>query len=124
MTPLPTLSSVDLQAQLVQDHQGFKFALTGRAETPLAREQLRAFLASVDQALRQAHATAVTVDFNHLVFINSSCFKELVLWLTTIAGRPSNEQYRLVFVSNPAVRWQRASLHSLSTFAVGLVEIA
>lgn len=120
---LPTLSSPDLNAHLSEGATGFKLTLDGRADTPEARERLRAFFAAVDQTLRALRVPKVAVDFNQLTFINSSCFKELVLWLTTVAARPAPEQYRLVFLSNPAVRWQRASLHSLATFATGLVEI-
>jgi hypothetical protein len=58
-----------------------------------------------------------------VVFVNSSCFKEFVVWLTTMSAREQAKQYRIAFKSNPAVRWQRASLHTLATFASDLVEI-
>ena len=123
MMPLPSLNTTELKAQLTQDHGGFRLALNGRAETPQIREQLRTLFTAVDQTLRGQAAAKVTIDFNLLAFINSSCFMELVVWLTTVGARAANEQYKLVFLSNPAVRWQRASLHSLATFAINLVEI-
>ena len=55
--------------------------------------------------------------------MNSSCFKDFVVWLSEVRKRPAPQQYRLRFVSNPKIRWQRASLASLSCFAVDLVEI-
>lgn len=121
---LPSLTTPELKCTVTEGPEGLTFIFDGRAESVAAREALRSFLASADQTARARKAAQVKVDFGPLIFINSSCFKEFVLWLTTVSQRPVAEQYRLIFMANPGVRWQRASLHSLATFATNLVEIA
>lgn len=80
--------------------------------------------------LVQLHAEAcrlaaknVRIDFRPLVFMNSSCFKDFVTWLTAVKALAPSEQYHIHFVSSPAHRWQKASLFALSCFAIDLVTI-
>ena len=63
------------------------------------------------------------VDVRELEFMNSSCFKSIVSWLTSIMELPPPEQYKVHFLSNPERLWQRRSLHALRSFALMLVTI-
>ena len=65
----------------------------------------------------------VVVDVTRLEFMNSSCFKSIVAWLTDIMELPEPQQYRIKFKSNPDTLWQRRSLHALRSYALMIVRI-
>lgn len=80
------------------------------------------------QYLKQVHERAMTediaevrCDFHQLAFMNSSCFKSFVVWIDTVksAGAP----YKIGFVTNPTLHWQRRSLEALRRLAVDIVSI-
>ncbi|HEY5922083.1 MAG TPA: hypothetical protein VIV11_10455 [Kofleriaceae bacterium] len=75
-----------------------------------------------DEALRVT-ATKVQIDLRELEFMNSSSFKVFVTWLAQVQELPAEQQYRIHFLSNPNMHWQRRSLAALSCFAVDLVTI-
>ena len=123
MSPIHAAEVEDFSAKLMPgDDSPPSVLFEGRAEA-LAKEVLGPFLVEVDKRLVVLKPAHVNVDFRRLTFMNSSCFKDFVVWLSNVRGRAAGEQYRLRFLSNPKVRWQRASLSSLSCFAVDLVEI-
>jgi hypothetical protein len=85
---------------------------------------------ALSQVLQKAHVHAtemkvseVKVDLRELKFMNSSCLKQFVTWLTQIRTLPVAERYKVRFTSNPDIRWQRGSLHALSAFAAELVTV-
>lgn len=75
-----------------------------------------------DEALRLG-ATKVAVDFRQLEFMNSSCFKILVTWLSNVRELEPRRQYRIHILSSPEHHWQKRSLEALRCFAVDLVAI-
>lgn len=75
-----------------------------------------------DEALRLT-AERVEVDLRQLEFMNSSCFKVFVTWLSDVQELDKEKQYRIHLLSNPNLHWQRRSLAALSCFAVDLVTI-
>jgi anti-anti-sigma factor len=81
------------------------------------------FMREVHAAARDRAVQEVIVDFRELEFMNSSCLKIFVAWFDTILGLPTPDQYRVIFVSNPKIRWQKQSLLALSCLAPGLVSI-
>jgi hypothetical protein len=89
-----------------------------RALEPL-EQQLRALHASAIQH----RVAAVRVDLRKLEFMNSSCFKCFITWLALVQELPDEEHYRIVFMSNGQMHWQRRSLEALRCFAIDLVSI-
>ena len=65
----------------------------------------------------------ITVDVLTLEFMNSSCFKSFVTWINDIQELEPTSQYKVKFLSNPNLHWQKRSLHSLRCFAVELISI-
>ena len=65
----------------------------------------------------------VVVDMRDLEFMNSSCFKGFVSWITTMQEAEQARRYRVKFVSNPSLHWQRRSLPTLRCFATDLITI-
>ncbi len=89
-----------------------------------------AALDALDMLLERMHAESrrlgikeVVVDLKHLEFMNSSCFKSFVSWITNIQELEPDQQYKVKFLSNPSMHWQKRSLHSLRCFAVELITV-
>jgi anti-anti-sigma factor len=89
-----------------------------------------AAIEAVEQLLDRTHAEAtrtttseVVIDVRQLEFMNSSCFKVFVSWITEIQELPEAQQYKVRFQSNPQLHWQKRSLHSLRCFAVELITV-
>jgi anti-anti-sigma factor len=72
----------------------------------------------------RTNATDVVIDMRQLEFMNSSCFKCFVSWITEIQELPEAQQYKVKFQSNAQLHWQKRSLHSLRCFAVELITVA
>ncbi|HEX2872347.1 MAG TPA: hypothetical protein VHP33_13855 [Polyangiaceae bacterium] len=78
--------------------------------------------------LKQVHAEAerlglseVTCDFRKLVFMNSSCFKAFVVWIDTVKN--AARVYRIRFLTDPEMHWQRRSLEALRRLATSVVSV-
>lgn len=74
--------------------------------------------------LRQVHSEAlrlgvdeVVCDFDELYFMNSSCFKALVTWVTTLLSVEPGKRYRIRVRSNQKLAWQRRSVEALRCLA-------
>jgi len=60
-------------------------------------------------------------DVQELQFLNSSCFKLFINWIAKVARADPN--YRITFVGNPAVGWQKRSLGALRCVAEQIVNL-
>jgi hypothetical protein len=115
--------------------KGDDFAATATHEgsaitAKLAGNADYAALDAMEMLLDRTHAEAkrlrvgeVIVDLQQLEFMNSSCFKCFVSWITEIQELAQAEQYKVRFLSNANLHWQKRSLHSLRCFAVELITV-
>jgi hypothetical protein len=85
---------------------------------------------ALDQLLKRVHARCVnmkteevTVDIRALQFMDSSCFKAFVTWVSAVRDLDARLQYKLAFLSDSTKHWQKRSLGALACFAVDLVTI-
>jgi anti-anti-sigma factor len=97
-------------------------AFRGTADVE-SRPDLDALVKKIHEEALRLKVSKVVIDFRSLEFMNSSSFKIFVGWLATVQELPGDRQYRIHFLSNPSVHWQRRSLAALSCFAVDLVTI-
>jgi hypothetical protein len=88
-----------------------------------AVDRLDAELPAVHAEAQRRGVRRADVDVRQLEFMSSSCFKSFITWLTRLEEMPESARYRIHFISNPAMHWQRRSLHALRSFAVELVTI-
>ena len=58
-----------------------------------------------------------------LAFMNSSCLKSLVVWVTQIQDLPADQRYHITVVSSPTLYWQKRSLFAISSLASDIVTI-
>lgn len=84
-------------------------------------------IALLAQYLPRVHAEAVrlsvsevTCDFRKLSFMNSSCFKAFVTWIDAVKNAAA---YRIRFLTDPEMRWQRRSLEALRRLATDVVSV-
>jgi hypothetical protein len=112
----------DLIADAIYDGQGITVSLRGNADLR-AREQLDDFFSSVDREAGRLKVAEVQVDLRNLVFMNSSCFKDVISWITVVQDRSSDQHYQICFLSNPSLHWQKRSLRSLACIAEDLITV-
>lgn len=96
--------------------------LVGNADLR-AKKELGTMLERLHEQVTNDALEVVVIDVRELEFMNSSCFKAFVSWLTTIMDLPKEQQYRVRFRSNPDTLWQRRSLHALRSYALMIVQI-
>ena len=96
--------------------------LTGNADMN-AKESLDALLPRVHEESMRSSAAEVVVDFRELEFMDSSCFKSFVTWISEVQELAEEKRYRIRLLSRPEMHWQRRSLHALRCFAVDLITI-
>lgn len=65
--------------------------------------------------------TEVSCDFRKLTFMNSSCFKSFVVWIDRVKNLP--QPYRIRFVTEASMKWQRRSLEALRRLATNVVSV-
>lgn len=79
------------------------------------------YLTRVHETARLHAVSEVRCDFRKLVFMNSSCFKSFVVWIDTLKNAPN--PYKISFVTDPNLHWQRRSLEALRRLAMNIVSI-
>jgi hypothetical protein len=118
---LPVQQAAELRAQLLQESSSLVAKLSGTADLRVT-DSVEAILTRVHQKALELGIPEVQMDLRDLEFMNSSCFKSFVSWISEVSDMPQG-QYRIRFLSNPKMLWQRRSLHALSCFAAELVTI-
>lgn len=118
---LPVEQAAELRARLILEEAALVAKLSGTADLRVT-DSVEAILTRVHQKALELHISEVQMDLRDLEFMNSSCFKSFVSWISEVSDLTAG-QYRIRFLSNPRILWQRRSLHALSCFAAELVTI-
>ena len=118
---LPVEQAAELRAQLTREETGLVAKLSGTADLRVT-DSVEAILTRVHQKALELGIPEVRMDLRELEFMNSSCFKSFVSWISEVSDLTAG-QYRIRFLSNPSILWQRRSLNALSCFAAELVTI-
>jgi hypothetical protein len=119
---VPDVAGPSFAASTSFDGRALMVRLSGNADLA-ARSALETLLPRVHSEALRVGALEVVIDFTALEFMNSSCFRHFVSWLSDVQDLPSERQYRIRLLSSPAMLWQRRSLHALRCFAHDLVSI-
>lgn len=109
-----------IEATGVASSVSVRFAGTAdmRAHAPL-----ESLLPALHAEVTRFEATEVVVDFRKLEFMNSSCFKVFLTWLAKVQELDAERRYKLKFLSNGTIHWQKRSLEALRCFATDLVTV-
>ena len=119
---LPPVTQGELAVDASLSEGGLTIRLRGTADLR-SRDFVDGYLPTVhDEALRSG-AAEVRVDFRELEFMNSSCFKSFVTWISRLKQLEPARRYKIRFLSSPTAHWQKRSLHALSLFEPDLVAV-
>lgn len=118
--PKMAVPVLDVDSSLADNVLTTRFKGTADVE---AQPDLQHYVKALHTESQRLGVTKVVVDFRELEFMNSSSFKIFVGWLAQVQDLPADKQYKINFLSNPNLHWQRRSLAALSCFAVDLVSI-
>jgi hypothetical protein len=97
-------------------------ALSGTADL-MVKGHLDRFLRTLHAEARRRALNEVSVDVRRLEFMNSSCLHSFAWWISTVHEQPSEDRYRIVFLSSPTVYWQRRSLTALAGLAGDIISV-
>ncbi|MDX2092973.1 MAG: hypothetical protein SFX73_34330 [Kofleriaceae bacterium] len=123
MSELLSIKGEDFTGVAIQEGATIVASLKGNADYA-AIDAVEKLLDKTHTEAARSSATEVVIDMRQLEFMNSSCFKCFVSWITEIQELPEAQQYRVKFQSNSQLHWQKRSLHSLRCFAVELITVA
>jgi hypothetical protein len=119
---LPVVSSPTFAASSTVEEGALVVRFTGNADLA-AKDALETLMPRVHAEALRLCSREVVIDFTALEFMNSSCFRSFVTWLSDVQDLPRAQQYAIRLLANSALLWQRRSLHALKTFADELVRI-
>jgi hypothetical protein len=112
----------DFNAEASVQGRHMDVALSGTADF-MVKGHLDRFLRSLHAEAQRRALTEVSVDVRRLEFMNSSCLASFVWWISTLQEQPTEDRYRIVFLSSPTVYWQRRSLSALATLADDIISV-
>jgi hypothetical protein len=92
---------------------------TGTADLTV-RPMVDRFLRDVHDEICRIDVATVNVNMSALEFINSSCLKAFVGWITTVQAMAKG-RYHISFLFKPSRDWQRRSVDALALLAEDVV---
>jgi hypothetical protein len=119
---IDSVAVAELSADATLADDAIRVRMRGTADIP-ARAALDQLLAQLHAETRRLAVKTVIVDLTQLEFMNSSCFKSFVTWIELVQNLEPQDQYRIQFLSDPNMHWQRRSLRALSCFAADLITV-
>jgi hypothetical protein len=120
---LPFRALAELHVAAHTDRDKLVLSLAGTADMRVS-DALDALFRQIHEHAVSTGVSRVVVDMTGLQFMNSSCFKSLVGWIVGLQGTEPVKRYRVCFLSDPEVLWQRRSLKTLSCFAPELITVS
>jgi hypothetical protein len=115
------ITDTAFRAEAISDGRRITLNLCGIADA-MAASHLQLMLARLQRHTRRQSTDEVVVDFRELEFMVSSCFKNLLTWITGVREAEDN-RYRIRFLSDSKYLWQRRSLRSLQGLGREIVSI-
>lgn len=111
---MPEISS------LVAKLDAGRLVLEGTMATQNPAADLGPFFKSFHQAIVRDRLPEMVVDVTKLTFVNSSAIRLFVDWTTWIR-KEETSPYRLSFVTDPALTWQKTTFPVLKNLAPSVV---
>jgi hypothetical protein len=120
MTELVKVTDATFSGCVVHDGKDIVLRLAGTADVA-AQQHLEPLFVAIHAQVAALGVSRVQVDLRELQFMNSSCIKDVIVWLEKV--RVAEKGYLVTFLSSEARPWQRRSLQALKLFAKGIVSI-
>jgi hypothetical protein len=90
--------------------------LSGSITSKEPDRSLGTFFRAVHDAALAEGVSALTVDVRGLTFVNSSAIRLFIDWAIWVS-QPKRSSYKLFFVRNPSITWQRVSFPAIAQLA-------
>jgi hypothetical protein len=119
---IQSVHDVDFTAEASLSEGVLTATISGNADLNV-RLALERFLAAIHEQARTQHLATVALNVRDLAFMNSSCLKSLVVWVTQIQDLPPDQRYKITVLSSPTLYWQKRSLYAISSLASDIVTI-
>jgi hypothetical protein len=119
---LAKLTEPTFSASVMHDATDIVVRFAGTADI-VAQKHLDRLFGDVHEQASRLGVARVKVDLRELAFMNSSCIKDVIVWLEKVRKAEESKRYLVAFLSSTAQPWQRRSLHALSHFARGIVSV-
>lgn len=107
------------RAEAVLEPGGVAVRFSGTADLNV-KPHVDRFLCEVHAEACRIDTSSVSVDMSGLEFINSSCLKAFVTWITTVQEMAKG-RYQISFMFKPARDWQKRSVEALSRLGEDVV---
>src|SRR5687768_16660479 len=122
MSALGTISPISIEG-LEMAVDGATVRMSGTITMRSPSQVLQPHLKKVHESALADGVESLTVDLTKLTFVNSSSMRLFVDWTVWLKDQPAEKRYRLVFVTDGAVAWQRKSFPVIRSLAPDIVEI-
>lgn len=120
LPPVATESFCLAELEDADDMISIKIAGNCEMETtPL----LDSFLTSLHVEALARKVQRVSVDCHELYFMNSASIKSLLTWVDKVRESAAGAPYRIGFVTNKDLSWQKRSLGAIQRFASNIVTV-
>lgn len=119
---LEAVHETDFLAEARTEGQAMQVSLSGTADLTV-KAQLDRFVRNLHAEVQRQSLREVHVDVRRLEFMNSSCLKSFVWWISTVQEQTPEGRYQIVFLSSPTVYWQRRSLNALACLAGDIISV-
>jgi hypothetical protein len=84
---------------------------------------LGGFLRAVHSAATEHRLSSVRVDVSKLTFVNSSSIRLFIDWATWVREADEQRRYKLVFVTDRHITWQRTAFAAIRSLASPVVDV-
>jgi hypothetical protein len=121
-TDLCAFDAGELTATATMERTEVRVLFSGCADSRVMTP-LRDLVLKVHDEMVRTKTPEAIVDFRSLEFMNSSCFKAFVTWISRVQELEPAARYRIRFLSDNGKLWQRRSLTALSCFAQDVIQI-
>lgn len=122
MTHVDPVRTAELSVDVSADAARLTAVFMGSADNNVV-QVLGDFMARLHKRALSDGVREVVADLRQLEFMNSSCLKTFVTWLSAVVELPDPSRYRIVLQSDPGKHWQKRSLAALQCFAPGSVTV-
>lgn len=109
-----------LQLEVVHAHE-VRFA--GLITVRNAHEALLPSIRAVHDAALSDALTELSVDVRLLTFVNSSAIRLFIDWSTWLRNLDESKRYKLRFITDKSITWQRTSFLALKSLVPAVIEV-
>lgn len=117
-----TITEPAFTASIDQAAEEVVVKLTGIGDA-IAQRHFNAMFSELHSLALRQRSNRVRVDIRELSFMNSSCIKEVIVWIEKVRKGSDAEKYSILFLSSSTQPWQRRTLGAITHFAKGVVGV-